>query len=266
MRRVGGVGAAGEHGSGGRARRRPPRLRVVRHRLLRLVALEKLVADLVVRRRQQVVVAAALLHELHHLRPLAEAHAELEREVAAVHLAVELLGVVEPAEVHRHLGRLLLRVEQLELLDELDPEVVLALHGEGKGGGEVVVVVVELVEVVVAVAARHLHERLLGDSELELLQCGLAHQPPQPRVRVRLGVGIRVAHAAGAAQRLAALAQRLRLEGEEALGRHRLLGVARERVERARLHLEIGVRADVGGGDDRLVGREVAVAGEGRDE
>ena len=237
MRRVGGVGAAGEHGSGGRARRRPPRLRVVRDGLLRLVALEELVADLVVRRRQQIVVAAALLHELHHLRPLAEAHAELEREVAAVHLAVELLGVVKPAEVHRHLGRLLLRVEQLELLDELDPEVVLALH-----------------------------ERLLGDGELELLQCGLAHQPPQPRVRVRLGVGIRVAHAAGPAQRLAALAQRLRLEGEEALGRHRLLGVARERVEGARLHLEVGVRADVGGGDDRLVGRQVAVAEEGRDE
>ena len=173
------------------------------------MALEELVADLVVRRRQQIVVAAALLHELHHLRPLAEAHAELEREVAAVHLAVELRRR-QTFEVHRHLGRLLLRVEQLELLDELNPEVVLALH-----------------------------EHLLGDGELELLERRLAHRPPQPRVRLGVEYASLTPPGRSAPRGTRAAPSPRRWE---ALGRHRLPGsrasVSREHAFTSRSEYE----------------------------
>ena len=105
------------------------RLLVALHRLGPLLAVRVVVADLVVRHCEELVVATARLHEVDDAEPVAEAHAELDGEVLAVDVPVQLLGLVEPLEVRRDLGALLgLVIEHLQLHDKLYPLIVLARH------------------------------------------------------------------------------------------------------------------------------------------
>jgi hypothetical protein len=104
---------------------------VVRQRLAPLLPVRPVVAHARVGQREHLVLAARVHRLPQHALPVADAHAQLDREVPPVHARVDLLRFVEPPEVRRHLGALLgLVVQHLQALDELD-----ALRGAGNGRG-----------------------------------------------------------------------------------------------------------------------------------
>ena len=86
-------------------------------------------AELAVGLGELLVVAAAGLYEVGDSGPVAEADAELDGEVLAVDVAVDLLGLVEAAEVGRDFGSLFHAVrERAQPLHELNALVIVAAH------------------------------------------------------------------------------------------------------------------------------------------
>eukprot|EP00754_Rhynchopus_humris_P043782 Rhum_TRINITY_DN3522_c0_g1::Rhum_TRINITY_DN3522_c0_g1_i1::g.11102::m.11102 len=197
---------------------------VVLHSLGPLLTIGVVVSYLVPRLLDVYVVQAALLHELHHFKPVTQPHAQLRRKVLPVDLTVQPLCVVEAQEVRRDL-RLLLRlvlVQLLQPLHKLDALVVLAPH-----------------------------KRLLRDDEVKLLQRVFGKQPPQPRVRVLRHEVVRIRD--GGLEQLAGVPQGLRLEVDHAV-LLRVLRLRHDLVQHHRLDLQVAEGADVGGGQDGLLG------------
>mmetsp|Transcript_153782 Transcript_153782/g.268988 ORF Transcript_153782/g.268988 Transcript_153782/m.268988 type:complete len:304 (-) Transcript_153782:2201-3112(-) len=113
-------------------------LPVVLHCLSPLLTVCVVVPNVVPGLHDEDVVPTPLLHQLHHLEPVAQPHPQLHGQVLAVNVLVDLLRLVELLEVRGHLRHLLLLVpQQVQLLDKLDPLVVLALHKGFLGNCEV---------------------------------------------------------------------------------------------------------------------------------
>mmetsp|Transcript_59294 Transcript_59294/g.98234 ORF Transcript_59294/g.98234 Transcript_59294/m.98234 type:complete len:276 (-) Transcript_59294:1881-2708(-) len=191
-------------------------LQVVLSGLGGLLPLEEVIADLVPRSLQEGIVPAALLHQLHHLEPVAQVGTQLQSKVASVQLPVNLLSLIKIAEIGCHLSGLLLWVvQQPQPLDELYAHVVRAVD-----------------------------KSLVGSGEVEFLQCRLSEQPPQARVRTFLFNEIERLRQIGPLKQRACFSQGYRLELEdEILGRR--LRLSHQMVKQDSSDLQVTERADV---------------------
>mmetsp|Transcript_83069 Transcript_83069/g.144247 ORF Transcript_83069/g.144247 Transcript_83069/m.144247 type:complete len:228 (-) Transcript_83069:1939-2622(-) len=160
-------------------------------------------------------------------KPIPKSHTEVDCKVLAINLAVERLGLVKALEISGYLGLLFQPViQQPQSLHELDALIVLEAD---KG--------------------------LLGDAEIELVQCSLGQQTPQSRMRIGLNIIECILQVGHLRQDVPRIAETLCLEVQQHLF-PRTFRVLDYLVNENALDLEVLKCADVCVRQHRLLGLE----------